>query len=91
MTLADPGEDAIARAREALRDFGAPRPPDDGVHLSIAVSDGAGGIAGVVRALDGAGLDVAALSLVEPSLDDVFIAKTGRHLEGEDAAAAAPA
>jgi hypothetical protein len=28
---------------------------------------------------------VEALDLVEPSLDDVFLAKTGHHLEPEDA------
>jgi hypothetical protein len=36
----------------------------------------------VVRALDDAGFLVESLELVEPTLDDVFIAKTGRHLEG---------
>ena len=39
------------------------------------------GIAPVVRALDEAGLKVEALDLVEPTLDDVFLAKTGHHLE----------
>ena len=34
-----------------------------------------------MRALDEAGLTVEALDLVEPSLDDVFLAKTGHHLE----------
>jgi ABC-2 type transport system ATP-binding protein len=47
-------------------------------------------MAEVVRALDAAGLSVAALELVQPTLDDVFIAKTGRHLEGEETAAAEP-
>ena len=28
------------------------------------------------------GLDVESLDLVQPSLDDVFVAKTGQHLEG---------
>jgi hypothetical protein len=39
-----------------------------------------------VRALDEAGLEIASLELIEPTLDDVFLAKTGHHLEGEDAA-----
>jgi hypothetical protein len=47
------------------------------------VEHGAGDIAQVVRSLDDAGYAVASLELVEPSLDDVFIAKTGRRLEGE--------
>ena len=32
---------------------------------------------------DDAGLAVESLDLVEPTLDDVFVAKTGRHLEVE--------
>jgi ABC-2 type transport system ATP-binding protein len=32
--------------------------------------------------LDGAGLRVESLALHQPSLDDVFLAKTGRKLEG---------
>jgi ABC-2 type transport system ATP-binding protein len=35
----------------------------------------------VVRALDGEGLHVADLQLHQPSLDDVFLTKTGRKLE----------
>jgi ABC-2 type transport system ATP-binding protein len=39
-------------------------------------------LAGVVRALDREGLEVATLQLHAPTLDDVFLAKTGRTLEG---------
>ena len=35
-----------------------------------------------MRALDSEGLKVSNLSLEEPSLDDVFLEKTGRSLEG---------
>ena len=53
---------------------------------SSSSSGGAAEVAPVVRALDEAGLGVESLDLVEPTLDDVFVAKTGRHLEGaEDA------
>jgi hypothetical protein len=41
-------------------------------------------VAPVVRALDEAGLGVEALDLVEPTLDDVFLEKTGHHLEPEE-------
>jgi ABC-2 type transport system ATP-binding protein len=53
-------------------------------------------LAEIVRALDKADLRVASLQLHQPSLDDVFLAKTGRKLEGtaeeevEDPAPAAP-
>ena len=35
----------------------------------------------MIRALDEAGLGVESLDLVEPSLDDVFLAKTGDYIE----------
>ena len=38
-----------------------------------------------MRALDAAGIAVAHLALHEPTLDDVFLAKTGRSLEGAGA------
>ena len=41
-----------------------------------------------MRALDDAGLAVEGLDLVEPTLDDVFVQKTGYHLEGDDEEAA---
>jgi ABC-2 type transport system ATP-binding protein len=40
-------------------------------------------LADVVRALDADGLRIQTLELHQPTLDDVFLAKTGRSLEGE--------
>jgi ABC-2 type transport system ATP-binding protein len=40
------------------------------------------GLTDVVRALDAEGIHVAHLTVHEPTLDDVFLAKTGRSLEG---------
>ena len=53
---------------------------------SVAVRCLAGevGLADIVRALDSEGISVASLELHSPSLDDVFLAKTGRHLEGAE-------
>jgi len=53
-------------------------------------------LADIVRALDAEGLRLAHLDLHQPSLDDVFLAKTGRSLEGaaaeeEEQAEAVPA
>jgi ABC-2 type transport system ATP-binding protein len=79
------------RAHAVVERFGSERPPGEGCHLSVTVERGAADMAEVVRALDDAGLSVAALELVQPSLDDVFIAKTGKHLEGDDSAAGAKA
>jgi ABC-2 type transport system ATP-binding protein len=46
--------------------------------------DGKGDLADVVRALDAEGLDIQNLQLHAPSLDDVFLAKTGHRLEGDE-------
>ena len=48
-------------------------------------------LAEVVRALDAEGIAIEHLQLHAPSLDDVFLTKTGRSLEGaEEAEAEAP-
>ena len=66
-----------------LERFGdASRPPSEGFELSVALEEGATEIAPVVIALDESGFQVASLELVNPTLDDVFVEKTGRHLEG---------
>jgi ABC-2 type transport system ATP-binding protein len=75
----------VERAREVVANLGRPLPPKDG-HVLLELERGASQVAPVVRALDEAGLAVESLDLVEPTLDDVFVAKTGRHLETENGA-----
>ena len=43
---------------------------------------GTAAIAPVVRALDEAGVEVESVEVESPTLDDVFMAVTGSHLEG---------
>jgi ABC-2 type transport system ATP-binding protein len=50
------------------------------VAVQLARSDG--NLTEIVRALDAAGVVLSQLQIHEPTLDDVFLAKTGRHLEG---------
>jgi ABC-2 type transport system ATP-binding protein len=50
--------------------------------LAVRLEDGAEALADVVRALDAEGLRFDDIDLHAPSLDDVFLEKTGRHLEG---------
>ena len=50
--------------------------------VAVQLSDGDGNLAEIVRALDAAGVVLSQLQIHEPTLDDVFLAKTGRHLEG---------
>jgi ABC-2 type transport system ATP-binding protein len=61
-----------------LSQFGEPQSTPRG--LTVRVSEA--GLADIVRALDNEGLHVANLQLHSPSLDDVFLEKTGRSLEG---------
>ena len=50
------------------------------VAVQLAASEG--NLADIVRALDAEGVLLSQLQIHEPTLDDVFLAKTGRHLEG---------
>ena len=50
--------------------------------VSVRLSPGHNGLQGVVRELDSAGIELADLQLHAPTLDDVFLEKTGRKLEG---------
>ena len=50
--------------------------------VAAQLSEGVGDLAEIVRALDAEGIKVANLRLHAPTLDDVFLAKTGRSLEG---------
>ena len=66
---------------EILGRFGHLQPSTTGVAVRL---DGQGDLAAVVRALDSAHVRVADLHLHAPTLDDVFLAKTGRSLEGSE-------
>jgi ABC-2 type transport system ATP-binding protein len=75
---ADPEEHD--RAAEILARFGDPCGSADGV--AVRLRSGEADLAQIVRALDAENLKVEQLQLHQPSLDDVFLAKTGRSLEG---------
>ncbi len=76
---ADPqAGDALA---ELLAGFGALGRNGRG-SVTVQLPGGESKLAEIVRALDHAQLRVASLQLHQPSLDDVFLAKTGRKLEG---------
>jgi len=82
---------SIAAAEEVCARIGQLLPPKDGKTVLVEVENGAADIPPVVRALDEAGIAVEALELVRPTLDDVFVAKTGYHLEEESGESAAEA
>ena len=81
LTIADGGAD---HARGVLSRFGEVAPSGDG-RVSVSLGGGRGQVAAIVRALDDAGLMMDSLEVVEPTLDDVFVAKTGRGLDDERA------
>jgi ABC-2 type transport system ATP-binding protein len=74
----DPNE--RERAAAILARFGDPCGSQDGV--AVRLRSGEADLAEIVRALDAEELKVEHLQLHQPSLDDVFLAKTGRSLEG---------
>ena len=80
------------RMAELLSGFGEMRRNGNG-SVTVQLPGGEAELAEIVRILDRADLHVQTLQLHQPSLDDVFLAKTGRKLEGsaDDASAPAPA
>ena len=74
-------EDCAATAA-ALAPFGEQVPERTAGSIAVRLRSGADQLAEIVRALDVANVAVAHLALHEPTLDDVFLAKTGRSLEG---------
>jgi ABC-2 type transport system ATP-binding protein len=92
VTPAEPGE--AGRLAELLSASGEMRRNGNG-SVTVQLPGGESELAEIVRILDRADLRVETLQLHQPSLDDVFLAKTGRKLEGSgdgtEAEAAAPA
>jgi len=90
---ATPADDSDRdRLAEVLAPYGESL-GDGSRDVVVRLREGLAGLPAVVRAVDDAGLTLATLEIQAPSLDDVFLAKTGRSLEGSsgaDADAAEP-
>lgn len=84
-------ESQHGRAREILARHGQLLQPRAGVTFFLQLPPGDTQLAPYVVELDQAGVTVDRVDLVEPSLDDVFLLKTGHHLEAESAEPAAAA
>jgi ABC-2 type transport system ATP-binding protein len=63
---------------------------DDTSTLRLYVEDGPTALPHLLRVLDGAGIALAAISLSEPTLDDVFLNQTGRSLRDTGDSAGSP-
>jgi ABC-2 type transport system ATP-binding protein len=81
--------ESAERARDALAGLGELQPPDPAAPTSVELRSaaGKGAIAPVIRALDEHGVIVESVEVESPTLDDVFAAVTGSHLEGAGAPA----
>jgi len=74
-------EGDLERMRSVLSRFGSLERADRG-HVAVRLDEGSADLADVVRALDSESINVQDLEIHAPTLDDVFLAKTGRRLEG---------
>ena len=85
ITLSEPSQ--AGTAVEALAPIASDEPPScpDNV-LTMPLRRERGGIAEAVRRLDDAGVGIEDIALRRPTLDDVFIALTGRSAEDEERA-----
>src|SRR5215218_4233089 len=92
-TVIELGMDEAARALQAgdlLAERLQARTERDGATVRLTSDDGSRLLIDVLRLLDDHQLAPATLAVREPSMDDVFLALTGRHAEGEAATAASP-
>jgi ABC-2 type transport system ATP-binding protein len=74
---------AVGRVAELVADLGSGPPRVDAQtgELTVPIADGVASLAEVVRRLDAAGVVLSDLALRRPTLDDVFLALTGRPAE----------
>jgi ABC-2 type transport system ATP-binding protein len=77
---AEPGD--LGRMKEVLARFGESVTASPKA-AAVRLAGGDAQLAGVVRVLDAESIPVETLQLHAPTLDDVFLEKTGRSLEGE--------
>jgi ABC-2 type transport system ATP-binding protein len=93
-TIGRPSVEAIPADASDLERVGAvlgrfgEEVPASSSGVAVRLAEGAGDLAEIVRALDAEAIAIADLRLHAPTLDDVFLAKTGRSLEGAGAAEA---
>jgi ABC-2 type transport system ATP-binding protein len=74
--------DELAHTKDVLGRFGE-EVAGSTKGASVRLAGGDAQLAEVVRALDAEHIEILELQLHAPTLDDVFLAKTGRSLEGE--------
>jgi len=79
------GADTDHRAAELARGLaGVHEVAMDGRRLHLRVDHGAQAVPVILAALDGSGVDVQAVTVSRPSLDDVYLHHTGRDFRADD-------
>lgn len=79
LTLRDNGE--TSRSADVARSYeGASEPATEGNIVRFQVPNGAQALPKLIRALDGANIEPIGVEVSTPTLDDVFLALTGRSL-----------
>jgi ABC-2 type transport system ATP-binding protein len=72
-------------ARQALQGFAGIRSSAvDAAGLTVHCDDGAAAVPGIVQRIAAAGIALRTVTVKRPTLDDVFMAATGRHILEED-------
>jgi ABC-2 type transport system ATP-binding protein len=91
VTLANDGQ--VPRAMEVLHSFakGEIQRDDRSPRLIVPITGGAGVLTDALRALDSEQVALADVQLRRPTLDDVFLAITGRHAEEPESLQEVPA
>jgi ABC-2 type transport system ATP-binding protein len=84
------GIEQLGATRAVLERFGEPLPASARGAAAARLTGGPGALPELVRTLDAEAVTVADLKLHAPTLDDVFLAKTGRSLEDETSAETPP-
>ncbi len=69
---------------------GVHRVDRDGSEIWVRTGDGAGALSPVAVALNGAGISVRSLTLRTPTLDDVFLERTGSHIGTDEDGESSP-
>jgi ABC-2 type transport system ATP-binding protein len=73
----------VETARSLLADMqGLREMRPERTSLTLFVADGSQAVGNVIRLLDGANVQMGAVSVAQPSLDEVFLRATGSRLEG---------
>jgi ABC-2 type transport system ATP-binding protein len=86
------GDEHPTRATQALGQLdGASEVRAVGDSIVIYIRNGSAAIAGIAVRLSEASIPVQEITLARPTLDDVFLRKTGYHIESDAQPAAAPA